>query len=105
MTNRNIMQSFVLAVLLSFLAFWWLKPGYGEVSPKAYKIAQALYSVSQKKSEVHLAKVEQVYTQCKEDLSVVEQKWLTDIIEDARAGQWRAATTAARRLLNDQINR
>ena len=79
--------------------------GYGEVSPKTYEYAKALYSICNRKDAGRLDVIE---TQIKEDtdagqLNEQEADWLLAIVEDARQADWQAAGQAARRMMEDQI--
>ena len=85
-----------------------LLPGcgsYGEISPQAYQYSQALYSICNRCDEAKLARlVDQLaIAREKQELTGTEAAWLNDIVATAKAGEWPAATLAARQLMEDQI--
>ena len=79
--------------------------GYGEISPTAYEYAKALYSITNRKASESLDSVrDQIIASLEAgDLSQKEADWLTNIIEDSRAGEWQSANSSARRMMEDQI--
>ena len=84
----------------------WLGRGYGTVSPDAYQVAQALYSSCLAKSEVRLEAVESTINDAGEqplEITVKEQRWLKEIIADAKAGNWQSAAADARQMMEDQV--
>ena len=86
--------------------FLWLGRGYGTVSPDAYQVAQALYSSCLAKSEVRLEAVESTINDAGEqplEITVKEQRWLKEIIADAKAGNWQSAAADARQMMEDQV--
>ena len=94
----------VLAIAVA--TFLWLGRGYGTVSPDAYQVAQALYSSCLAKSEVRLEAVESTINDAGEQLleiTVKEQRWLKEIIADAKAGNWQSAAADARQMMEDQV--
>lgn len=94
--------SVVAAVLL---VVFWSTRGYGEVSPKTYEYAKALYSICNRQDEPRLEKIERMIadSQSAGDISEREAKWLREIIAQARSGDWETATGRARRMLTDQV--
>ena len=78
---------------------------YGEVSPKAYQISSALYSVCNRKDESRLGSVEQLIADAAtaEELSSSEHDWLLAIVEAGRGGNWDSAAKDARRMMEEQI--
>lgn len=78
---------------------------YGEVSPKAYEVATALYSICNRQDEPRLVKVEQTISTGAEssELSASEKEWLLAIVEKARAGEWSYAMQDARVMMTEQI--
>ena len=94
----------VLAIAVA--TFLWLGRGYGTVSPDAYQVAQALYSSCLAKSEVRLEAVESTINDAGEqplEITVKEQRWLKEIIADAKAGNWQSAAADARQMMEDQV--
>jgi len=77
---------------------------YGEVSPKAYELATALYSVCNRQDTARLEKVESLIAESTKaaELSSSEEKWLTSILESARSGSWESAASAARTMMEEQ---
>lgn len=80
---------------------------YPEVSPKAYEISKALYSVCNLKRKDDLDKVSDAISAAVKtaELSKTESEWLTAIVEQARSGEWEEAADEARAILQDQIDR
>lgn len=80
--------------------------GYPKVSPKAYEISKALYSVCNLKRQDDLDKVSDVISQAvsTSELTESEAEWLMVILEQARAGDWEAAALEARSVLQDQTD-
>lgn len=79
--------------------------GYGEVTPRGYDYAKALYSICNRRDE---ARLEQFASLIEADLSdgeISEREgdWLNDIVAQAREGHWSEANAAVRRLLEDQV--
>lgn len=91
---------------IAVATFLWLGRGYGTVSPDAYQVAQALYSSCLAKSEVRLEAVESTINDAGEqplEITVKEQRWLKEIIADAKAGNWQSAAADARQMMEDQV--
>lgn len=80
--------------------------GYGPVSDTAYQYAKALYSLSNRQSADRVETVRQqiVAAQDSGQLSSREANWLFDICDDCQAEQWKAASQAARRMMEDQVD-
>ena len=94
----------VLAIAVA--TFLWLGRGYGTVSPDAYQVAQALYSSCLAKSEVRLEAVEATIDGASDEpleITEKEQRWLMEIIADAKAGSWQSAAADARQMMEDQV--
>lgn len=70
---------------------------YGKVSPKAYELATALYSLCNRKDTARLGKVESLIADSTKaaELSSSEEEWLKSIVKSARSGSWESATNAA----------
>ena len=81
--------------------------GYPEVSPKSYELSKALYSACNRRSDEHVSRVVELVTvtQAAGEISDRESKWLRAIADQAREGEWEAATLEARQIMEDQINR
>lgn len=79
--------------------------GYGEISPTAYEYAKAIYNIAGRKAE---SQVEPFCEQLKAardagQLSEKEAEWLLAIADKARLGDWKDASQAARRMMEDQV--
>ena len=79
--------------------------GYGIVSPKAYQFATAIYSVANLQSAQRLASIGPQVKAAHDahELTNQEYAWLQEILDQARKGNWEAAQTAARRMMEDQV--
>jgi hypothetical protein len=79
--------------------------GYGEISPVAYAYAKALYSICNRHAGDQIGNAQQQIESARRrgELSEREARWLTRIIEQARAGKWESATGAARQMMEDQV--
>ena len=79
--------------------------GYGEVSPKTYELAKALYNISNRKLDDKLADVKlQIAEELgKEEISKQEANWLNEIVERAERQEWGNAMKSARRMMEDQV--
>jgi hypothetical protein len=79
--------------------------GYGEVSPKTYEYAQALYSITNRQADEKLAEFESQIGQAATngELSEDEVGLLRDIVATANGGDWKAAQQECRELMEAQI--
>ncbi|MEM9185341.1 MAG: hypothetical protein AAGB00_02445 [Planctomycetota bacterium] len=79
--------------------------GYGEVSPEAYQHAKAIYNIAGRKAADRIdpfcEKLDAA--QARGEVSATEAAWLHAIADDARRGDWQAASRAARQLMEEQI--
>ena len=104
MAMKRSLIALTVAVAAVLVAYW-LKPGYGEVSPLTYEFSKALYGACQTQSEQRLSKVHGLLeSEVGSKLPRQERKWLEAIIEQASSGQWERATKQARRMLEDQVS-
>ena len=89
-----------------WLAFWLTGCGYPEVSPKAYEVANALYSASNRQSSEHIEKAATLIDELRESDEITdrESEWLHAIVEQARAENWTEAAAEARKLIADQVH-
>ena len=97
-----LLGGLAIAVVMTF----WLGRGYGSVSPDAYQVAHALYSSCLAKSEVRLEALESTINDAAEqplEITAKEQRWLKEIIADAKAGNWQSAAANARQMMEDQV--
>ena len=81
--------------------------GYGDVSPATYQYAKALYNITNRKLADRLPAVEQQIAVSREagDVLPHEADWLPAIIDTAKNKRWEKAMRAARRMMEDQIER
>jgi hypothetical protein len=81
--------------------------GYGDVSPAAYDYATALYAISNRQAADKLDAVtnQLAAAQAAGELAEHETEWLTDIVDEARAGDWQSANQHSRRMMEDQAER
>jgi len=79
--------------------------GYGEVSPKTYEFAKALYSICNRRDASRLDDVSKMISESAAagEMSQTEAGWLQDIVDEARAGEWKTAAGRARRMMEDQV--
>lgn len=79
--------------------------GYGEISPRAYEYAAALYSICNRRDEGRLEEFSIRLNEARRtgQISDTEAQWLADIAGQAREGEWADASAEARRLLIDQV--
>ena len=79
---------------------------YGDVSPRAYEVAKALYSVCNRQDAPGLAAVEAVISTgvAASELTASEEEWLLAIVEKARAGEWTYAMQDARVMMSEQVH-
>ncbi len=94
-----------VVVILFCLGTWGC--GYPEVSPTSYELSKALYSACNRRSEEGLSKVIELVdsTQAAGEISKRESEWLRGIVDQAREGDWEAATLEARQIMEDQVDR
>jgi len=81
--------------------------GYGEVTPRGYDYAKALYSICNRQDS---SRLEQFVGLIESDLqegkiSQQEADWFRDIADRASAGDWQSANVSARELLEDQVQK
>lgn len=79
--------------------------GYPRVSSRSYEITKALYSVCNQQNNDKLSTVAELISKSLEEgeISADEGRWLTAVIQQARAGAWEAATLETRQILEDQV--
>ena len=94
-----------IAIVVAILG--WLGSGYGEVSPDAYRVAQALYGCCLAKSEPRLELVESLLEAVDDpqalEITTQERQWLAAMVAQAKEGDWQMAAKAARRMLENQV--
>ena len=80
--------------------------GYGEVSPKTYQYAQALYSITNRQASEKLTEFESQISQgaTSGELNADEVEMLRDIASIAKRGDWKSAQHECRELMEAQIN-
>lgn len=94
----------VLCLILAMVTVFRGCGGYGEVGPQAYEHAKALYSICNRRDKERLETFSASLSaaQSEGEVSEREQSWMEDIVAEARAGNWEAATKQSRRLMEDQ---
>lgn len=95
--------SMVTLLMLTLLFFGCSQ--YGQVSPKAYQISSALYSVCNRKDPSGLDKLQELIGDAvaSDELSSSEERWLMEIVESGRSGDWESAAQDARTMMEEQI--
>ncbi|QDT49849.1 hypothetical protein Pan258_39040 [Symmachiella dynata] len=81
--------------------------GYPQVSPKAYELSKALYSVCNQKSAERLPAISQLIEDSLADGSLQENEgeWLKEIVTLGQNGDWESAARETRRIMDDQVGR
>jgi hypothetical protein len=82
---------------------WWLWPQKCILSDSEYDIALALYRVCNQSSEDGLARIEILLFESERADSDGQSPQLKAIIAQAKAGKWKDAAKACRRILDDQV--
>jgi hypothetical protein len=79
--------------------------GYGEVTPRCYDYAKALYSICNRRDADRLEEFDALIEAdlLAGELAEREAGWLRQIADQARSGEWASAQSAARKLLDDQV--
>ena len=95
---------------LAFLALvvllvWYFNRGYGEIGDSGYQLVKSIYSICNQQDETRLQKIEEIAHQRKEDgeLPGREWRWVSQILEQAKRGDWEGAQKRCRQLMNAQI--
>lgn len=80
---------------------------YGPVSPRAWEIATAIYSVSNRQDPDRLPAVDTVISEAfaAQQISESEQQALRQMLTDAEEGRWQKAMEDARTMLNEQVTK
>lgn len=101
-SSKTVRRGCVL-VLLGGLMFAGC--GYGEITPRCYDYAKALYSICNRRDADRLEEFAALVEADLQSGELGEQEagWLRDIADEARAGDWPDAQAAARQLLEDQV--
>jgi hypothetical protein len=105
MTRRDLFRLIVGSALSASLCAGC--GGFDRVGPAAYALAQALYQVASRRDASRLAVAR---SQLEADLrgervTQREAAWLEAILVDAERGDWAAARTASRKLMEAQVVR
>ena len=104
-SSRNITVGLVAAVMLICGIAWWLmQPSYGEISPKGYQYAMAIYSAANGKNKPKVERISSMIDQsvAAEEISAEEANWLRGIVQKALDGDWQSANAAVRVLMEEQ---
>lgn len=104
--NQPTIIAVVAAICLAVGIYWWMNRGYGEVSDHGFDIAMTLMSVCNLENESRLHKVINEIEQSAADkkLPRADASALLGIANKAKRGNWAAANSSIRRLMDDQIN-
>lgn len=93
----------LLVAFLMLASLWWFWPQKVELSRNEYDIAMALYRVCNQSSEKDLDQIESLIAETNPSGSEGGDSPLLRIVAQARSGQWKDATKACRRILDDQV--
>ena len=80
--------------------------GYGEVSPRTYEFAKAIYAACLSKSNERLERVESMLTNSSDSQTEIPDKqreWLQGMVDLAKRGRWDTAANQARQMMEDQV--
>lgn len=99
-----------VSIVTMVLGLIFSMPGcqqYGDVSPAAYELATALYSIANRADANRLPQVKQLVVENHQSgkLSATEQAWLLEIVDVAEQGDWEVAMKSARTMLDEQVTR
>lgn len=80
---------------------------YAGASERSYEIATSLVTITARKMDGKLNDVETLISESltANEIQPHEAEYLSEIIADAKAGNWEQAQTSARQILNDQVDR
>jgi hypothetical protein len=80
--------------------------GYGEVSHRGYEHATALYAICNRRDVERLEKYAALVESelVAGDISRKEADWMRAIVAQARSGEWQAASSEVRQLMEDQVD-
>jgi hypothetical protein len=80
--------------------------GYGKVSPKTKDIANALYTVCNIKQTAKLDVVDALIKTSLEgqEITTTEARYLTDIVSEARKGDWDLASQHSYSMVKEQAS-
>ncbi len=103
MNCKVMVAGFVLIVVIAII----LRSGreYGEISPRGYEIATALYSACNQKDPAKLETLSEIIEDStgSRELNDRESRWLVAIIDQGRRGDWDAAVAEVRQIMKDQV--
>ena len=104
-TSKQWAAVISVAALIVILGIWLPGRGYGEVSEKGYQYAVALFRACNQKDEAALSEISGMITKSTEagEIELLEAKWLTEIIDRGRSGDWQGASRDVRQLMHDQL--
>jgi hypothetical protein len=97
---QGLMGTTVLAVALAGCG------GHPEISPRAYDLVTALYSICNREDAAGLARLESLLLASAEHGEVDDSEFdlLSQLVVQAREGEWTETAEAARGLLDDQAH-
>lgn len=93
----------VLAVVVLVAVWLWPRSSV-ELSDRGYDVTLALYRVCNQRSEEGLAKIEEQLALMASGVDdSTSHRAIAEIIAQAKSGQWRQASVACRKALDDQV--
>lgn len=101
---RTVGITLGMAGLIAIAALLFRKD-YGEIGPKAFEYATALYSICNRRDEPRLEKIAELVDKAstEAEITATESGWLSEIISLADNGDWEQASRDTRRLMERQI--
>ena len=95
----------VLVVLVGALLYAFSGSKYGEIGPRGYEYATALYSCCNRRDKDQLQTIKQMIQedQSTQAISQQETTWLGEIVQSAESGKWTEASESVRQLMEDQV--
>lgn len=104
--SGRVVAFVALILVLGGAVFYSINRGYGEISPKGYEYAKAMYSICNRKDSGRLEDLSEMIEDsvASGEISSTEAEWLTSISDSAAEGDWESATAESRRLLDDQVS-
>ena len=102
--KQTLLPCVILMGIVVATALIWSNQGYGKVSAHAYELSKAIYGACLSRSEERIEKIEFLLTNTDTSkISKRELKWLGQITQQAKEGNWESASLAAKEILDDQI--
>lgn len=102
MIDKPWQWSFLAMTVVGVLIWMFVPRGYGKIEPSTFQVAQGIYSASLEQNLDRIKKLEQVLSEQTPDIPANQKRWLMDMIEEAKVGQWKTCTRHARLMLQEQ---